>query len=991
MQYNLLTEALWECDTTDGNKNLDFATLWKLAICTDDNFVYLNESDVMVIDIDLGHRIHLDSFEYRFEAEGAVPTLVASGIEFYYKDDSFEEYISLQTFIGYDSYYTTLSGLFAPRFLRVKHTVSGTLGGVTTSGSAYWLRALNDDSIVDFGTDGTQTVENLEVARGAVPDIREVAIYNDGPRTADAYISLEPNFSNIDETISVSTSQDGPWVYPLNSGDLIADSTNFDTGTYSSTQTSIGSLRLTSADLSDNNSVTTNTAGYYITPVVERGDNTYTRFVIDKDVNRGGRFSVDKEDPVDTIEVRSHNAKPAPYAVFRELYNFTEYSSASRKLRYRDRWLVSGSIKETSSWDILDSGTRYLNFEDYRISYDNKTDRWVGYAYKDGSSAATLVIFNVIGTSVNSYNVCSQSDNSADINYSWKEFKIDNTGGMWVYFYCQAYHSSEFVHSTGYYLAYFTSGLSNTFKWYSGTDQIGAMDVDYNNKYVWYTKPGTGTIYKLSNEGGTPLVEFVDEDVTGMLGGIAVMPDGGVIYTNGLDLHRLKYNGLYLSEYFMEDIAYDSITQIALDGDGSEAIWIIDGQAVGRLYISGDRKGTYDFRITVDYPVRFEVVDGGIWLRCADLSEQGGVVMRYISKENRRVDLTYRPAYNSTPGIIYQSYTHENYTDKMPVATDNYWGALPWRKVPLEGFLSNEDRYYQLRLWFRRQEPIDIYPDLITDSSTDFIKEDNFIQSSSTPNQLLWGNWRNKPDLDRVYVDTSTNELVLVPDPGGPQDAFIETRYRVIGGKPSGTLEARMGYKFGAGNGVISGKDEYLYIYGYSMQPGFEGKWIGMYLWLRSNPTTSDNYVYVRQSNNSGWTSYNIGRSSNNYEGTVRLHWNSAWDVYGQQAQLGGGFRGGSQDCYTSWVGSYFYFTVIGSRNSSELRITSFDIIEGDVYYYTDSPRVNSIYKQELLELDNIAPSSYKNAYLRTYVPKDLSVPSGNEVNMNVRWRVPTY
>ena len=620
------------------------------------------------------------------------------------------------------------------------------------------------------------------------------------------------------------------------------------------------------------------------------------------------------------------------------------------------------------------------------------TDRWAGYIATEGSYDRSLYLFAAVGgvSSFNNYRLCLQSTDNTPVNYNWKECKLDATGGMWIYFYCQSYYSSDFVHSTGFYLAYFTNGLSNTFKWYTSIDNIGGLDVDYNNKYVWYTRTDTGTIYKLSNEGDI-LVDFVDEDVTGMLGGIAVMPDGGVIYTNGLDLHRLKYNGLYLSEYFMEDIAYDSITQIALDGDGSEAIWIIDGQAVGRFYVSGDRKGTYDFRITVDYPVRMETVEGGAWVRCADLSEQGGVVMRYISKENRRVDLTYRPVFNATPGISYQTYTHTNYTDKMPIATDTFWGALPWRKVPLEGFLSNEDRYYQLKIHFYRQEPIERYPEFITSVNDDFIKEDDFVQSSSTPKQILWGDWFSKPDLDRVYVDTSTNELVLVPDSGGPSDAWISTRYRVIGGKPSGTLEVRMGYKFGDGNGVISGRSEYLYIYGYSMSPGYEGRWIGMYLYLPANPTTSDCFVYVRKSTTGSWTNYMLGRSSNNYEGTVRLHWNSAWDVYGQQAQLGGGFRGNKQDCYNTEVGSYFYFTVIGNRNSSELRITSFDIIEGNIYYYTDSPRVNSIYKQELLELNDIAPNSYKNMYVRTYVPKDLSVPSGNEVNMNTRWRVPTY
>jgi ribosomal protein S18 acetylase RimI-like enzyme len=993
MQFNVLEGALWECNTTDGNKDLDYANLWKLADFEDDSYFYLGNSDIMVVDIDLGHRIHISSFEYKFTASGVSPSTVYSGIEFYYKDESFEDYTSLTSYTSLSGIYgATISGTFSPRHLRLKHTISGTLGDTTTSGQAHWIRAYNNESIVNFGQDGTKTEENIEVARGAAADVRAIPIYNSGTSNANAYINIDPEFGNIDQVVSVSTSESGPWVYPLDENNLVADNTNFSYGVYDEVDSNTASLRLQSVDLSDG-AATLKTSGTYTTRIMDVSDATYSRFVINRDVNRNRCLVVDKEDPVDTIEVRSHNAKPKPYAVFRELRNIRVDSH--HYLRYRDRWLETQAIKEDSSWSLTSMYRLDGAFTDYAVYYDSLTDRWAGYYHIDGYSydPSKLDLYTATGSSFNTYRLGYQSTNDDWMNYSWKDIKFDATGGMWIYFYCQSYHTSDFVHTTGYYLAYFTNSLSNTFKWFHGREQIAAMDVDYNNKYIWYTRPETGTIYKLSTTGDI-LATFTDEDVTGELGGIAVMPDGGIIYANGTDLHRLDYNGEYLSEYYVEGVAYDDARQIVLDGDGSETIWIMDGDSIGLYYLSGERAGTYSFRVVVDYPVKMTVTEDGAWVKCADLDEQGGVVMRYISKENKRVDVEYRPSYNATPGIIYKSYTHPGYTDLMPIATDNYWYALPWSKVSLDGFLTNEDRYYQLRLTFRRQEPIEKYPEFFTDPSQDYVAEDYVNQNSSTPNPLIWGDWFGKPSLDRVYVDTSGDgQIVLVNNAVG-EDAYISTKTRLAGyATGNDWLEVRVGFIIGEGNGVITGKEEIIYLYVHAVTPGYEGKWLGSRLLLQPDPSASSDNTIATGTSSSSWQGSSIGSSSNFYEGDLRFLYERQYNrFYAQFRPVGGSWLTRERaSIYEATWGTYFYFQIVGSSEGSPIKITYFDLVQGTAYYYTDSPRVESIYRQELVELENIAPNSYKNAYVRTFVPKDLALESGNDINMNVRWRVPTY
>jgi hypothetical protein len=992
MEYNILNGALWELNTTIGNKFIDFNDMYLLDGYGSTPIFNLSGNDIFVMDFDFGHRIHLNRFEYKFVSSSDIYT-VASGVSFFYKNESFDDYELMSTLVLNDNiFYTTVSGsIFAPRCIRMSHTISGTYGISTISGFVYGFSALSSDTIVGFGIDGNKTTEIIETARGSEPVIRSVAIYNSGSRIANAFVNLEPKFSPVDEVIYISNSNNGPWTKSLNTSELIADTTNFNYGYTTGLQVINGPLRMNGVDDINNFFATRFKSDYYISRVFEK-HNTYCRFVMNN-VGIGGSIGVDKTDAIDTIEVRSSNTPPIPYIIIRELVNIPYTTSyGNTQLRYRDRWLNTYTLKEDSSWTFL-TGSYYCTWKSYKVVFDQLTERWIGYATQDGTngsySFAELYIFNNMGTSSSlTYRLSYQSAGGDPVNYSFKELKLDYTGGMWIYLYCQSYHSGDFIHASGYFLAYFDVNMLNTFKLFTVTEEIGEMDVDYNSKCVWYTKPTTNAIYKVSVAGDI-VVSFIDADVTYKLGGIAVMPDSSLLYANGKDLHRLKANGIYLPEYFIEGAALDNIEYLVLDGDGSEAVWTIEGMTVGRIYIYGEKKGTYDFRVTLDYPTRMISVLGGAWVHCADIDGQGGVVMRFISKENRRVDREYRPNYNSCPGLLCQPYYHPNYTKKMPISIDLVWSNLSWKKVAINGFLAPEDQYHQLKVILRCQTPIERYPEFITNIDQEFISYDDFDQNENIPNKLLWGNWLNYPSINRVYVDTVNKKLVLAPEISSPLSSFIDTKNRLMVSRDSdGILDIRIRYTIGAGDGVNSTKDEDLYIYAYSLDLGYSGKYLGVCLHIAANPELNNCVIYAGFNDN--WTFNNYFKGLNMYDGELRLYWNGS-TVYGGRRDLEKAFVESQYSVNSNSVGNNFYIKIISNKDSSQVKIDNFNVYKGYTYYYTEGPLIKSIHKQELVEVDAIYPNNYKNVYIKSYVPKDLEIGSSYDMDMKVRWRVPTY
>lgn len=995
MQYNVLKGAMWEVNTVEGNVGLEFPLQYGLMDYGDTPIMSIQDDDILVVDFDFGYRLHLDTFEYKYSTPYADMSSVTSGIEFSFKNEYFDDYISLATYIKtQDIFYTTISGaVFNPRYIKIKHAVSGTLNTTTFSGAVYGFKAYNNDTIVDFGEDSQATEIRIEVVRESIPEIMELPIYNSGTKTATAYINIEPNNTDIDYAISVSNSSNGPWTYPYNMDDIIADIGSFDAGHYENLDANTAALRLTGIDVQDNLYASMYAYGIYTSRPFSVGESDYCSFVTETAANRRGHIMVDKLDVVDTIEVRSNNAPPKPYMIFREFVDVLDdvyYHYA----RYKDSWLETGLEKYTSSTNLF-QGHRHSRYDEYNITFDQITERYAGcittYYPTDSRSDSILYMFNNIGESDNWAELGRNHDFSSRFSYNWYETKLDYSGGMWVYLFAVAYSAADWVDNRGYYLAYFDNALVNTFKWYTAERDILTLDNDYYTKKIWYTREFTHAIYRVSYLGDVEL-NFQDDRYTGDLGGIAVLPDHGVVFGNDKNLLRLSYDGVIMPEYTLEDVAGYRLSYILIDLNDSNVIWAIDGQSVGRLFMTGPRAGEWDFKIAVNLPLSMEVVSGGVWIKCAGEISEGGTVMRYVSAENRRIEYEYIPQDRCVPGILRQEYAHSNYTDKMPILTDNVWYNLPWHKVNLDGYLSNEDRYYQLRMTMRRAEPIEQYPEFIIDPEQDFFSDDNFVQDTATPKQLLWGDWLSKPALDRVYVDTTASELVLVPSQLVVDDSYISTKYRMVVGRYSDAIDIRISYKLGDGNGVESGVEENIYIYMYSVSQGFEDKYMAVRFRISATPTSNDSSLYTSY-NGLSWAGNNIGKIGTSYnEGEFSLYWNGSYLCgYARNSPTANWLSSGHRSVNDNSLGNCFFLLIKSSRDSSPLRLQYSMVYQGTPYYYTDTQRVTTIGKQQLVKLDDIVPNNYRNAYVRTYVPRDLNVTPESELDIKVRWRVPTY
>lgn len=995
MKVNVLSGALWEVNTTDGNKDLGFHEISYLTDYDESRTVGLEAPDVLVMDFDLGRRIHIDKIEYKYDTPYTSGQPVTSGITFYYKEESYDNYVALTAYADTDDlFYATTSGVFTPRYLRLKHDISATQGVTVFSGTAYGIKAYNNEGVVNFGEDGTKTDETIEVVREAAADIRAVAIYNSGTDKADAYVNLEPSHNDIDYAISISANEDGPWTYPLDD-DLIADSDTFELGSMEDVTAGETYLRIDGIELGES-FASTKEVGTYTTRVFDISENNYSKLCLGMQ-DSGGSLKTAVTDPNNTVEIRHSNNIPKPYMVVREIMDAEESSGAVvyHYARYKDSWLETGALKENGSFVFLE-GHRYSRYTKTGVYFESNTERYSGFAsndYDDARSVAHLYLYSINNGTVLYRVLATQTADATAVNFVWEELQHEVAGGFWVYFFCQAYNTSDYVDNRGYYLCHFDSALDSTFKYYLQSDFVADMTTNYNTTHVWYTDSQAHAIYKIAPD-GTIEVNYSNEDYTSDLGGILVMPDNNIMFANDKSLHTLSQYGEIVSGGSIEDVAYDKFSQIELDGDGSEAIWVLDGSYIARLFVSGERKGTYDFRLQVDLPQRFEALEAGVWLECLAGETETLRIFKYISKSNRRIDYTYEAENGSRAALIYQDYNNPYYIAKMPIATDSTWSNLSWNKVPLDNYLLSADAYCQMRLTLRTESPIELYPEFITDPDQDFFYNDDFSgQESSTPKQLLWGNWLNKPAVTSVYIDTINDNAVLVPSINDYADVFLSTTDRVIYGRTTAPeLDVQLTYMISDGdNDVETGLTESITIYIKGVEAGYTDRWAAVQIYVPQDPSVSYSKVGVMDSEDTTWYYTNLGQSGTQYyEGILRLYWGTDGYLKASVSTDGGSNWSTSANLSLSeaFIGNFFHIELQVYGHGSTTKFSNFNVNECNAYYYSRTPKIYSINKQDLVEIKDVYPDNYKNVYVRTYVDKNAELLSGYNIDMTTRWRI---
>lgn len=986
MKYNTIKNAVTIINTTDGNVSLTGDQVTELIEVSETTVVTLTANsgtgnyDKLIIDCDFGVRLHSGEMRYYFDST-VNSNAVVSGIDFQYKNEEFQDYISLQVYVNQNYYNTNVSGtLFAPRYIRFTHDLEQTEGFLTTlsgymEGNLRGLELYNDDTYVNFGTDGTVEGDNISVAIGGDVDIRSVAIYNSGPNKSNAYISLDPTYTDFDKAIGVSITNNGPWVYPLEEElSIVVADENASYGAYNNTELREGVIRLIVYFDAYENFASKYDSGDYTTKVFSSDSSVWNSIIVDRVLPLDGALKVDLDDGVETVEVRSSNYKPKSYHIFRELYTYYHTDSYSY-LRYTDKWVETDQIKTTSTVTLLKSHwTSPGGWKNYFVVMDQRTERFGGFAFANltGSSPySDWLIFNTNSDLVTKSKYMVSSTSTSSLSFDWKEVKFDYEGGMWVYFYAVSYSSSDFVDETGYYLCYFDQNMTEKFKYFNTVDFVGAMGVSYTTKNLWYTTPESDQIQQIAFDGTVLYNHFENTEV---LGGLCVLYDNSVWYANGRNLYNLKETGIADDTKTLTNVSDNKFIAIAPDGDGSEALWGLENFYVSRLLLYGENKGNKEFSVYVEHAIRLYPVDSGVWVWCADIDNPGDSYMRYVSKVNKRIDREYKLDYNSTPGVLEHTYEDQMYAGKIPLTIDQEWSNLEWKKVNTESFILSEDSYQQVKVALRRQAPYERYGDTVNVDAI-FHTDDNFNQEDGSPNNLIWGEYLGN---GRVYVED--NQLVLTNDVGGAYNAYIRTKDRYV---LTGNFDVQFDYVMG--DGTQTNKTEYVYLDAYATDTNKWGQYLRVYTRIR-DPNSSESALYFCV--NGSCSYYNLGANYDRWTGKLRLR-RSGNNVYGyvwdpQTSSWKGSYRSG-----VDALGNYFYIQIQASRDGSDIYIDNFTVTAGTAYYYAESPKVKGIYTRKDVEVKDIYPNTSKSIYLKSYVSSTMGVEGHYDTSMKVRWRTP--
>jgi len=651
-------------------------------------------SGTLVLDCDLGSRIYTDEVRYYFDS--ATPrSTVASGINFYYKNESFDTYISLDTYYNGTYYYTVISGTTAPRYIRVAHVVTA-----TTSGFVNGLQVLNDDTQVDFGQDGTATDTNFNLSiENALVQINDLYVYNSGPVKSNAKLIIEPQGTAADDILSISDSIDGPWYGVYREEDMVTGPGLWDTGSFNQTEISSDILKL----------ISSSTDGTYTTRIVNIDDYQRLTFNImsfnyPTSISGKSIIATDDIDTFENIEVRSSNSKPLDKETYIEMIGNYGTSSTSHKYT-RHRWIGDSTIAETSDdWNTDDYGYNgnYFEFWFDSITEDeyivDKPFRLPGYPYvtsiylkirrKNGAISSTIL--------TNDY---------YDRDCWWNTYKLvfDAAGGFWIYYYL--HRSSSGIDGGNYYLRYYDGGMNLIYN-RQATSAQGTFLYDMDSVYesdgdMWYTDRNLSTVFKVDRSGDILASYLATEDIRGLF----ALNDGGCWFIQQQALIRLDS-----AAQKVDEITLSSSLVSYIYSDLHDGFWLQDGWIIRHLAPDG----TEHFNIEVPNLYWITVMDSGVVTKQHDGSTTNKPTASYISRYYQRIIRTwdyprteggYRGTFDYNRYGV-RSHTYDDLVNDhaagFPIAIDTQWNTYSeWTKVSLRDYNFTNEQYHQIRFTLR--------------------------------------------------------------------------------------------------------------------------------------------------------------------------------------------------------------------------------------------------------------------------------------------------
>ncbi len=666
-------------------------------------------SDSVWIDCDLVDRIGIDEIRYYFNSTTDSGT-VASGIFFSYKNDEPDYYTNTVINIGPGYYYSTISAPSAPRYVKLNHDLSGT----SVSGTIVGFQVLNNDDVINFGSDGTLTSTYVLTSLNYLnysDYIKKIQVYNSGDTVATAHVMLDPQYNDSDELLSISASESGPWVYARNTDYIVANGNNWDGGQYNgTTSTGIadGKLRLDSGY----------TVGTYTTPIFQNQSVKFAYLDVLQTAISGALVAVDSVDYTSTLQIRSNNTKPIDYKVYRRLcansagdgYWYKEYLMSTDTELYDSYnatgsylWPRSTSYKYTSLYSSQfaeDPNTRKIGLLTSCKGYDIPTGN-------DVRQYVDIFIASKEGVELYARQIAIHQTPTLDIEMN--DLKFDSNEGLWTYLYMatQSLSGSSDLYNVGHYLIHYSSTLTVLYN--SGPQSsdfiIGAWDTAADNQSVWYCNQlGTMAVIKLDST-GTVLVTY-DIDTTD-LKGLCSTADGGCWFINGDNLYKLSSTGV-LENSITSFTINNELTFVGLDSEDSDAFWIVDGVYVKRVASDGRvYSSTYFEGFTIR---RLLPTTEGIWVYCTE-NITGDQYAKYVGKISEGVDKTIE-CIGGTAGCVgdpcdpisaFIAYDDQVLGSTIPLADDPTWNSsLEWNKAVTANAILPREEYNQLKLTLRR-------------------------------------------------------------------------------------------------------------------------------------------------------------------------------------------------------------------------------------------------------------------------------------------------
>ena len=961
MKYNLIRSSATVVNLTEGNTDLTINELLATADNEGTPVTTLSGGSILCLDTDLGSRISLYELQYYF-GSSASKAATASGIEFFYKNESFDTYVSLvTTYTGSGNLYnaTTTSGLFAPRYIRMKHTTN-------VSGTLYGYEILNNDDVVDFGTDGTLTSATVAVSRNYGLDIREIPIYNSGANLADAIVLIEPQNTNVDYILSVSNDDEGPW-YGTHTHELMsATAGTWNNGNLVSTTTTHQDALLVIDGESDTGAfaVPFSAQGGEYETMIFQNDSTklnYARVLVNNR-DAGMRVTNNLTDSSDTIAVRSSSYTPEPYSTYLKLYDI-HVGDNDYVVRVADYWRKTGALISESGNKSPEYRRPRLN--NYKLYIDQSTGNYGGFYYmKSSSYNSYLVLFSCIDNG--SFSTDNVSYRSSDyITHNQYKSKMNSNGDQWFYFYCLAYDSGYEVDADGYYLMCYDESMTKEFKYYRTINYMADFDVVYDDRSVWVADKD-GIQLKHFDFDGTILGIYNSTGKTDNLTSVSVdNRDKSVWFSNGMDLHRISETGAYMD--FIENVGTTLITQIELALDDNDEMWVLEDSTIKRIVVQGDVPGKVLYEVTVSSAIEMTPTMNGVWVDRSDDK------ISYIQHSSERIETT-------IDDELYLGYLEYNYDDgryatQAPLSIDSVWSNLTWQEVILPEHTLSEDHYQQLKITLQKPIPSSNYN--VSDDEV-WQVNDSFVQASGTAvNDQRWAyNYSTEFTGSALRLLRSEESRITSENRFYVKDDFdIRVKYELPDGPPT--------------SGGI-----YLWI---KVQPlDVTAGATGLRLYLTHAGSTSTYRAYV---NGGVDDTNNISPISTYYKSELRLRLDTSNEMlyaYVKNPTTGlwltASDRAGAT---TAVIGRRFYIDMyIESSAVGDVDLTDFDVSSNtdsdNIYNYCSiTPQVTDIFTQQAVQVYDIHPNTSKNAYLKTEISAALDLVSDYDSDLRVRWRTP--